>query len=261
MKIDWIEIPAGKFLMGLSQQQFTSLQIKVINTRTFHEREDLFIETSQQEVFLDTFWIARTPITYRQMNEFVATGHRYADPGGERKLSNFPFVPLDHPEFVLWHTANAFCAWINARLPTAAEWEKAARGTDGRLYPWGDEWDDKRGNFGQDNRRGAAIGTFSSPVGLYPEGVSPYGVYDLVGNNREWTSTFEYNPRTKAEVPVVKGTCAREESAPSWLVHRVTRHRAGSLVPIDAPPYTGFRPVLDKWQHQFWQGVNLEENK
>lgn len=259
MKIDWIEIPAGEFLMGLEQRQIDSLQTQLLLGQSFHERVDLPGELSQRVIFLDTFWIARTPITYKQMNEFVDTGHPYADIGKIRKLTTFPEFPMEHPEPVLWQTANAFCGWINARLPTATEWEKAARGTDGRLYPWGDKWDDTRGNFGRENRRGRRDGTRSSPVGSYPEGASPYGVYDMVGNIREWTATFEYHLGKKTEVPVVKGTCAREESGPLWLVHRATRHRAGSLIPIDAPPYTGFRPVLDKWQRQFWQNVNLEE--
>lgn len=261
MKIDWVEIPSGDFVMGLSIQQIEGLETQVPMRASFHERVDLPTEQLQRIVHLDTYWIARTPVTYAQMTEFVATGHPYADPGQRRKLPNFSNYPMDHAESVLWHTANAFCSWINARLPTAPEWEKAARGVDGRFYPWGDKWDASRGNFGQDNAKGTVIGTFSSAVGLYLESASPYGVLDMIGNNREWTLTFEYDPRTKMEVPVVKGTCAREEEAgPPWLVHRVTRHRAGSLVPEDAPPYTSFRPLLDKWQRQFWQGIDLEES-
>lgn len=259
MKIEWIEIVAGEFLMGLSQQQLISLQAELPHGREFHEIVDLEGETVQRIVFLETFWIARTPITYGQMNEFVATGHPYADVGGLRKLSSFVDFPLDHPEDVLWHTGAAFCAWIDGRLPTAAEWEKAARGTDGRLYPWGNEWDMSRGNFGQKDRRGRKEGRRTSPVGAYPEGASPYGVCDVIGNIREWTSTFEYDPIKRVEVPVVKGTCAREEIGPDWFVHRVTRHRKGFLIPELAPPYTGFRPVLDKWQHQHWQGFRVGE--
>lgn len=256
MKIDWIEIPAGEFLMGLSPSEAGRLKAALHKGQPLHNGPDLATEFVERRVHLDIYWISRTPITYRQMNEFVASGHPYADPWGLRKAPNFSEYPMDHPEPVLWQQAHAFCSWMNARLPTSAEWEKAARGTDGRLYPWGNTWNEGRGNFGRPDSRGVTPGVYTSPVGLYPEGASPFGMLDALGNAREWTGSFEYDPGTTNEVPVVKGTCAREETEPLSFVHRVTRHRAGSLVPENAPPYTSFRPVLDRWQRQFWTGLS-----
>jgi formylglycine-generating enzyme required for sulfatase activity len=116
-------------------------------------------------------------------------------PSGRRPGS--PYYDADYPVVhVDWSQASAFCAWEGKRLPTDAEWEKAARGTDGRIYPWGDKFDGSQLNYcdascGFERWKddtyddGHAV---MAPVGSYPAGASPYGVMDMAGNVWEWVN-------------------------------------------------------------------------
>jgi formylglycine-generating enzyme required for sulfatase activity len=94
---------------------------------------------------------------------------------------------------VSWYEADAFSRYVNKRLPTEAEWEKAARGTDERVYPWGSDWDPTRTN-------GPPGGRQTAPVGSYPAGASPYGVHDLAGNAWEWVADW-WSPDYYASSP------------------------------------------------------------
>lgn len=121
------------------------------------------------------------------MPEVAATGRRSPDHFVNR---TFPAGKADHPvTFVSWHDAKAYCAWAGKRLPTDEEWEKAARGTDGRMFPWGNQFDINKVNspvrWGQLKVEGD-----TTPVGAFPEGASPYGLHDVSGNVWEWTDSW-----------------------------------------------------------------------
>ena len=165
--IEWVEIPAGPFWMG----QDTGL-MKNVHRHT-----------------LPRFWISKTEITCTQYAQFVAaTG--YTPP--EYWLNGrIPKGKEEHPVvFVSWREAMRFAAWVQelsgepVTLPSEAEWEKAARGEDKRDYPWGDESDENNAHVSVSLFK-ALEGT--APVGFYPEGASPYGVWDMSGNVWEWT--------------------------------------------------------------------------
>jgi serine/threonine-protein kinase len=165
---------------------------------------------NRREVYLDAFYMDRTPVTNRQFRTFIdVTGYKPSDPGAAgRFLAHWArgVIPrgLEHHPvvFVSWEDAWAYALWAGKRLPTEAEWEKAARGTDGRKYPWGKtEPGPLHANFGGPNRSGKTkasdktpsmktpsiprdVGTV--PVGSCPDGASPYGIHDLAGNVWEW---------------------------------------------------------------------------
>ncbi|WP_308251124.1 SUMF1/EgtB/PvdO family nonheme iron enzyme [Streptomyces anulatus] len=132
--------------------------------------------------WLDAFLIDQFPTTNADYARFVAaTGHRPPQhwPGGTWLASL-----RDHPVvWVTWHDATAYAAWSGKALPSARQWEKAARGSKGRRYPWGNEPTAAKCNVAE-----AGIGT-TTPVSRYQSGVSPYGVVDLCGNTWEWCST------------------------------------------------------------------------
>ena len=151
-------------------------------------------------VYLDAFYIDGYEVTMAQYRACVESGGC-----GEPLTEGLILPPLeqcnwdrsgreDHPvDCVTWYQADAYCAWAGLRLPTEAEWEKAARGTDGRTYPWGEDLDRKKANYGTDTCCGpdSSDGYWSSsPVGSFPEGVSPYGLYDMAGNVWEWVQDW-----------------------------------------------------------------------
>ncbi len=160
-------VPPRPFLMGSDKER---------------DPQAYDVELPQHEVSLPGYWMGRTPVTVEQFRLFVEeSGYEV----GERSLSD----PEDHPvRDVTWHDALAYCRWLRGRtglpatLPSEAEWEKAARGTDGRIYPWGDAPPtEDLCNF-SDN-----VGD-TTPVGRYsPQGDSPYGCADMAGNVWEWT--------------------------------------------------------------------------
>ncbi len=131
---------------------------------------------------VDSFYLARTPVTNQQYALFLEANRGVAKP---RFWDNERFnQPLQPVVTVSWHEAVAYCEWAGLRLPTEWEWEKAARGASGRTYPWGNEEpDESRANF--EDRVGQP-----TAVGSYPDGAGPYGHLDLAGNVWEWTDSW-----------------------------------------------------------------------
>ena len=165
VKVPMIAIPAGEFTMGSANE----------------------VERPPHAVFVDAFEIDQFEVTNEGFEKFVAeTGHvTDAEQAGETSWRYYAKDKPRHPVVrVSWNDANAFCKWVEKRLPTEAEWEKAARGTDARVYPWGNNWDVDKANTKDAGYRGTII------VGSFPAGASPYGVMDMAGNVAEWTSDW-----------------------------------------------------------------------
>ncbi|MFQ5850961.1 MAG: formylglycine-generating enzyme family protein [Candidatus Binatia bacterium] len=159
---------------------------------TAHEKPYISSEAYQRQGFLVH--------PYKKVREFLWRGDSFP-PNRE----NHPVVLVSHED------AMSYCAWMGEktgrryRLPTEAEWEKAARGLDGRIFPWGNEWNPNNLNSGE--RFGS-----TTPVSLFPQGKSPYGVYDMVGNLFEWTSTpWEGPPLHKREKRFVLKGCSWDD--------------------------------------------------
>lgn len=175
------------------------LSEKIENMEAVHEAEDMvYVPAGEFTMGSDEWWPKSQPAHKRFVNVFYidkyeVTNERYRKfvEAAERKgpahwiNGKFPAERAEHPVvFVSWHDANDFCKWEGKRLPTEAEWEKAARGTDGRTFPWGDKFDSRKGNLPQYGEND------TMPVGRFEEGKSPYGAYDMAGNVWEWTADW-----------------------------------------------------------------------
>ncbi len=178
-------VPPGEFLMGTSDADIERYKVifPLRNPVAFND------ERPQRTVFVDGFYIDRLEVTNTQYRRFLAETGYVA-----RSYVDRP--PHDHPDYPAlifeWADSVAYADWAGKRLPTEAEWEKAARGTDGRFWPWGDAWDQTKlsGNDGT----GLADGYVqTAPVGQFPQGASPYGALDMAGNVWEWVADW-YDP-------------------------------------------------------------------
>ncbi|NPV57148.1 MAG: formylglycine-generating enzyme family protein [Anaerolineae bacterium] len=234
--MEQIFIPAGEFLMGSKDN----------DAQVYFEGNGVaYPEVPQHTLMLESYWIDKYEVTNGQYAACVADGtckppylmglytqeHYYDDPA----YSNYPVVHVD------WWMASAYCTWAGRRLPTEAEWEKAARGTDGRRYPWGNDkiTSDKANFCDKDCPRAHANPGFddgypmTAPVGSFPAGASAYGVMDLSGNVWEWTSTipqpYPYNANDGREDQDAYaqriwrgGTWTNGE----WWIRATTRYRS-----------------------------------
>ncbi len=195
-----VTIPAGAFLMGTPEAEVEELA-KLGGVQPEVVRR----EVPQHEVTLSAYAIARYPVTNAEFRRFIEdSGYTVRDYWTETGWQQKEKEGWTQPRFwddgqwndpsqpvvgVSWYEAVAYCNWLSAktkrayRLPTEAEWEKAARSTDGRRYPWGNTWDAARCN-----NKESGLGK-TTPVGQYPDGDSPYGVSEMVGQVWEWCSS------------------------------------------------------------------------
>lgn len=201
-------VPGGEFQMGTDDDQMRiSLKVcGVTASRMFGPgsrclSSEFADETPAHPVELDGFWIDRTEVTNAQYRECVSAGacrppvesgsYSRESYYGDAAFDNYPVV------WVGWQQAVDYCAWVGARLPTEAEWEYAARGPEGFLYPWGDAFDGTRLNYCDANcDLGPSDPSIddgypdTAPVGSYPSGASWCGALDLAGNVREWVADW-----------------------------------------------------------------------
>ncbi len=264
--MEYVYVPAGEFLMGSSNDDAMALDN----------------EKPQHRVQLDGFWIARYEVTNAVFARFVeetgyltdaetsgfgwvfdqSTGRWNQTPeidwqhpyGPESDLQGL----MDHPVVhVSWNDALAYCQWAGCRLPTEAEWEKAARGVEGGMYPWGNT--SVAGNLLNFADRNLAVDwadndaddgyQYTAPVGTYPAGASPYGVMDMAGNVWEWTADWygeSFYAESQLENPTGPGSGSTDVlRGGSWngdaqyvrtaiRIHGPADYRRGS---------TGFRPA------------------
>jgi len=237
---------AGEFIMGSDA----------------HEPYFWGAEAPKHDVYLNAFWIYRTEVTnkmYRACVQEKACPHPVQSRSNTRNdyyenslYGNYPVV------YVTYYSALAYCQWIGGRLPTEAEWEKAARGTDGRLFPWGNgELQGNLANFcntgcpGDEVEYGFDDGyRDTAPVGNYPDGASPYSALDMAGNVLEWVGDWfqiEYYSSSPFENPLGPASGTRRGiRGGSWISARSGLRPAAraSLKPDNSLDILGFRCAM-----------------
>jgi serine/threonine-protein kinase len=190
-------VPKGDFIMGASADDMLQACGKL---RPDCRREWFKNVEPARTVTLDAFWIDETEVTNKMYKACVDAGAcKPPFQSNSETRKNYFGNPEydDYPvTYVTWEHANAYCTWAGRKLPTEAEWEKAARGTDGRVYPWGNEVENETLlNYS------LKVGD-TTPVKAYPLGVSPYGAYDMAGNIWEWVADW-YDPAYYQTAPSV----------------------------------------------------------
>jgi|GEM_PF-522118 len=175
---DMVIVPAGEFTMGSTPEQAEVAFQACKKYFSGCQKKWFDIEQPVHKVYLDAFQIDKYEVTNKQYSACVQTGKC------SKNQKYYGFTDPKQPVVVNWNQAKRFCEWAGKRLPTEAEWEKAARGTDGRTYPWGEGIDCGKANYSDcENAK-------TKPVGSYPSSASPYGAMDMAGNVWEWVADW-----------------------------------------------------------------------
>ena len=231
--VEMVLVPAGEFTMGSN-----------------FNNEDLD-KKPMHSVYLDTFYIDKFEVTNYHYSDCVNAGtcqvpvekefgYYYNIP----EFGNYPVVNVD------WYMAKSYCEWRGAKLPSEAQWEKAARGTDERIYPWGNEYDDYRCEFAnyEYGYKRECLG-HAAEVDSYPAGVSPYGAYNMAGNVWEWVSSlyklYPYISTDGREDLIASGS--RVIRGGSWLDGSldIYTYNRGNSMPSNFNNRIGFRCARD----------------
>jgi formylglycine-generating enzyme required for sulfatase activity len=255
-----VRISAGKFLMGSTPEQVQRVIADAPKSDKDSWKKWTAWEQPQHEVELSEYSIGKYPVTNREYQAYVQATKTNPPKGWDGE--NYPPEKGDHPVvYVSWDDARNYCEWLSGktnkayRLPTEAEWEKAARWKvspdeaegEALVYPWGNEFDKERCNVDE-----SGIGD-TTPVDRYENGVSPYGVYDMVGNVWEWCQDWfdedEYKKRSGQEVkdpPGPEKGSARVLRGGSFYNYRRNSRCANRSrdIPNGSSRFGGFRVVV-----------------
>ena len=233
-----VQIPEGSFWMGSEAEQ--------LQKESLDWQESFDAEIPYHEVSLTSYAISRYPITNAEYRKFVESGGEKPAYWEEKGFDD----PLQPVVGVTWHQAMSYCQWLSEgtgksyTLPSEAEWEKAARGDDGRLWPWGNRWAARRCHINQnDSPHPTPVGSFSTA------GDSPYGLADMAGNIWEWTRSYElpYPYQVEESHADLDANSPRVVRGGSWVEDEAgvrCANRGQGQRPDHQNQMTGFRVVL-----------------
>jgi iron(II)-dependent oxidoreductase len=222
-------------------------------------------EARQDRVYLSHYRIGKYAVTNREYAEFIRDNSNQKVPTNDWVQRKPPTDALNYPVVaVSWHDAVAYCRWLSDqtkrsyRLPTEAEWEKAARGDEGWRYPWADDWDAGYSPETHSKITPVCIVSGNEVSPYYPKGRSPYGCYDMIGNVQEWTSTLWGANFARSDYPypydAVDGREGLDAGRIAYrvcrggLVHGGTKLPCSSRIRVRSDARTmqrGFRVVLE----------------
>ncbi|MBI5294901.1 MAG: formylglycine-generating enzyme family protein [Chloroflexi bacterium] len=261
-KVEMVKVPEGYFIMGSTLTDML-LECNKLNYKNCTEVRYGDSVPSQQ-IYLMDYYIDKFEVTNE--NYLSCVNEDVCQEPTDTKLSNDDY--FGNPEFnnypvihVTWDMAKTYCDWRGARLPTEAEWEKAARGVNGQTYPWGNSFDCKKGNFDDETRfdefvvyGGKSCDGYdmTAPVGTFKDGVSPFGAYDMAGNVWEWVSSlykpYPYDAKDGREDASVQGIHVIRGGSWLWYDYLPATYHRVWIDPASTYNIIGFRCVRDVGQ-------------